>query len=189
MLFSANRWEAHQTLLSALARGQHVVMDRYAYSGIAFSHSKVDAADGTTPRLGLEWCCAPDRGLPAPDAVLFLDISTEDAAKRGAFGEERYEKKDIQDRVRAVFDKLRKQAAAAPPPSTAVASGDAATPAAAATVAAEAEAEAGSTFGQGVEWSVINAGQSVEQVQAELMALTLKTIERVQKEQLPIKFL
>lgn len=32
---------------------------------------------------GLEvgWCKDPDRGLPAPDKILFLDISVEDAMK------------------------------------------------------------------------------------------------------------
>ena len=28
---------------------------------------------------------APDRGLPAPDCVLFLDLSQEDAEKRGGY--------------------------------------------------------------------------------------------------------
>lgn len=37
---------------------------------------------------------------------LFLDISAEDAAKRGGFGTEKYEKKDMQDRVRALFETL-----------------------------------------------------------------------------------
>jgi dTMP kinase len=34
---------------------------------------------------------------------LFLDISPEDAAKRGGFGAEKYEKKEMQDRVRDLF--------------------------------------------------------------------------------------
>ena len=35
---------------------------------------------------------APDRGLPAPDAVIYLELSVEDAMARGGFGEERYER-------------------------------------------------------------------------------------------------
>ena len=35
--------------------------------------------------------------------TLFLDLSIEDAMKRGNFGEERYEKKDIQIKVREQF--------------------------------------------------------------------------------------
>lgn len=35
---------------------------------------------------------APDRGLPAPDAVIYLELSVEDAMARGGFGAERYER-------------------------------------------------------------------------------------------------
>ena len=35
---------------------------------------------------------APDRGLPAQDAVIYLELSVEDAMARGGFGEERYER-------------------------------------------------------------------------------------------------
>jgi hypothetical protein len=55
--------------------------------GAAFSSSK--EREG----LDLEWCMAPERGLPAPDVVIYLSITPEAAAKRGSFGEERYEKK------------------------------------------------------------------------------------------------
>jgi dTMP kinase len=37
---------------------------------------------------------------------VFLDISAEDAAKRGGFGTEKYEKKEMQDRVRELFETL-----------------------------------------------------------------------------------
>lgn len=33
------------------------------------------------PGLEIGWCKDPDRGLPAPDMILFLDISVEDAMK------------------------------------------------------------------------------------------------------------
>jgi hypothetical protein len=54
---------------------------RYAYSGVAFS--------GAKPGLGVAWCTAPDVGLPAPDVVLYLELSVEQAMQRGQFGEER----------------------------------------------------------------------------------------------------
>jgi thymidylate kinase len=38
--------------------GCHVIVDRYAFSGVAFSAAK----DG----LSLEWCKQPDSGLPRP---------------------------------------------------------------------------------------------------------------------------
>lgn len=53
-----------------------------------------------------EWCKSPDVGLPAPDLVLFLDLSPAAAAARGGFGLERYETSAIQLAVREVFAKI-----------------------------------------------------------------------------------
>lgn len=44
--------------------------------------------------------------MPRPDICLFLNISTEEAAKRGGFGGERYETNDMQTRVRKLFMSL-----------------------------------------------------------------------------------
>ncbi len=88
LLFSTNRWEKEQEIQDSLRQGTHLVIDRYAFSGVAFSAAK----DG----LDLEWCKGPDRGLPEPDLVCFLDVSPEEARKRGGFGQERYEKEAFQ---------------------------------------------------------------------------------------------
>ena len=77
-------------LLRKLRAGTTLVVDRYAYSGVAFT-----AAKGA-PGLDRAWCMAPDVGLPAPDAVFFLNLTVEQAAARGGYGEERYEKADFQ---------------------------------------------------------------------------------------------
>ncbi|KAL0567849.1 Thymidylate kinase [Marasmius crinis-equi] len=97
LLFSANRWELSHQIESHLESNTIVVCDRYAFSGIAFS-----AAKG----LSYEWCRAPDIGLPAPDLTLFLDITPEKARERGGYGEERYEKEEMQRKVREVFGRL-----------------------------------------------------------------------------------
>lgn len=81
LLFSANRWESAATIVGHLRAGTTIVCDRYAYSGVAFSAAKVN--EKKEPVLDLEWCKAPDRGLPAPDCVLFLDVSPEEAERRG----------------------------------------------------------------------------------------------------------
>lgn len=39
----------------------------------------------TRPTLSTKWCQDPDRGLPAPDCVLFLDIKPEMAEQRGGY--------------------------------------------------------------------------------------------------------
>lgn len=81
LLFSANRWESIPSILETLSQGVHIVCDRYAYSGVAFSSAKakedMDASTAAAVRamgrlgeeegLDLEWCMAPDKGLPAPD--------------------------------------------------------------------------------------------------------------------------
>ncbi|KIO29902.1 hypothetical protein M407DRAFT_69846 [Tulasnella calospora MUT 4182] len=100
LLFSANRWEVASSILSDLQNGITIVCDRYVYSGVAFSASK---------GLSFDWCVAPDVGLPSPDVVLFLDISPEAAKLRGGYGEERYEKEEMQRRVRENFKQLGKE--------------------------------------------------------------------------------
>ena len=40
------------------------------------------------------------------DLVCFLDVSSEEAAKRGGYGAERYENKEFQDKVRINYDCL-----------------------------------------------------------------------------------
>ncbi|PVI05479.1 thymidylate kinase [Periconia macrospinosa] len=100
LLFSANRWEAAANIQSLIENGTNVVIDRYYYSGCVYSAAKQN------PSLPLSWCRHPDVGLPRPDLCLFLDISAEAAAKRGGYGTEKYEKKEMQDRVRSLFDVL-----------------------------------------------------------------------------------
>ena len=39
--------------------------------------------------------------------MIFLALSTDAAALRGGFGEERYEKEEMQGRVREIFNQLR----------------------------------------------------------------------------------
>lgn len=87
-----------------LTAGTTVICDRYAFSGIAFSASKTNSEG--EPLLPFEWCRSPDVGLPAPDLVLFLDITPEKAKERGGYGEERYEKEDMQLRVRRAFHRI-----------------------------------------------------------------------------------
>ena len=55
------------------------------------------------PALSLPWARAPDVGLPRPDLVAFLDLEPEEAARRGGFGEEKYEKEEMQAVVRRLF--------------------------------------------------------------------------------------
>lgn len=103
-LFSANRWELVPELYRALRAAQSVVLDRYVYSGIAYSYAASRAHSNST---AVEpWLWASDAGLPVPDLVLFLTIDAGEAQARAGFGEERYEARDIQARVRAAYDDI-----------------------------------------------------------------------------------
>jgi dTMP kinase len=98
LLFAANRWESQPKLAEYLWSGRHVICDRYAYSGVAFS-----AAKG----LSIEWCKNADEGLIGPDMIFYLDLPVEVALKRGQFGTERYETEAFQRRVQDVYTRLK----------------------------------------------------------------------------------
>lgn len=40
LLFSANRWERAKNIIKTLEAGVTVIVDRYCYSGVAFSAAK-----------------------------------------------------------------------------------------------------------------------------------------------------
>lgn len=97
LLFSANRWERANWIKENINAGYTIVCDRYYLSGVAYSMGK------NNPSLTKEWALASDIGLPCPDAIIFLDISPEDASVRAEFGTEKYEKKEFQQQIRKIF--------------------------------------------------------------------------------------
>lgn len=99
LLFSANRWELVEEMTKSINSGVTLLVDRYAYSGVAFSAAK--------ERMDFSWCKGPDVGLPRPDLVCFLNVSEEAAIARADFGGERYEKTEFQNRVRSNYERLR----------------------------------------------------------------------------------
>ncbi|GAA6067209.1 thymidylate kinase [Tachysurus ichikawai] len=100
LLFSANRWELVPQMKKKLEQGITLVVDRYAFSGVAFTSAK--------PDFSLEWCKNPDVGLPKPDLVMFLQLNPSVAAGRGEFGTERYETSSFQRTVQQRFEQLMK---------------------------------------------------------------------------------
>ncbi|KAK0235481.1 thymidylate kinase [Armillaria nabsnona] len=89
LLFSANRWELASTIEDLLESGTTVLCDQYAFSGIAFSASKA---------------CLTS----APDLV-FLDVTPEKARQRGEYGNERYEKEEMQRGVREQYTRIESE--------------------------------------------------------------------------------
>nr|XP_030706158.1 thymidylate kinase isoform X2 [Globicephala melas] len=81
-----------------LSQGITLVVDRYAFSGVAFTSAKEN--------FSLDWCKQPDVGLPKPDLVVFLQLQLAEAAARGEFGRERYESSPFQQRALQCFQQL-----------------------------------------------------------------------------------
>jgi dTMP kinase len=99
LLFSANRWEMEKDIMATLESGVNVIVDRYAYSGVAYSAAK--------PGLSLSWCRQSDSGLPRPDLVCFLQITEAVASQRPDYGGERYETTDFQNKVITNFSSMK----------------------------------------------------------------------------------
>ncbi|XP_042498857.1 thymidylate kinase-like [Macadamia integrifolia] len=77
--------------------GTTLIIDRYSYSGVAFS---------STTGFNIEWCKAPEKGLLAPDLVVYHDIPPEKAAERGGYGGERYEQLEFRGKVAQHYQML-----------------------------------------------------------------------------------
>ncbi|CAF0721883.1 unnamed protein product [Didymodactylos carnosus] len=99
LLFSANRWECNRQIEEKLLNGTTLIVDRYVYSGIAFSHAK-----GT---LDYNWCCSCDFGLIKPDLVLYMNKGNLAVKNSGTDGGERYETTEMQAKVEKCFEKFQ----------------------------------------------------------------------------------
>jgi len=99
LLFSTNRWEVFPKMKALLESGVSLVVDRYAYSGVAYSAAK--------PGMSLEWCKHSDEGLVAADTVIYMTVSDEVAKTRPGFGDEIYEEQDFQSKVKKNYDRLK----------------------------------------------------------------------------------
>eukprot|EP00112_Aurelia_sp_Birch-Aquarium-sp1_P002005 Seg122.8 transcript_id=Seg122.8/GoldUCD/mRNA.D3Y31 product="Thymidylate kinase" protein_id=Seg122.8/GoldUCD/D3Y31 len=98
LMFSANRWEFYDEMKKDLLNGTTLVIDRYAYSGVAYTSAK---------GYSIDWCKGPDRGLLAPDVVFYLEIPLKTASSRGGYGDERYETKSFQEKVFEKYQQLK----------------------------------------------------------------------------------
>jgi len=98
LLFSANRWELDKQMRNHINQGTTVIVDRYSYSGVAYSSAKRN--------LDLDWCCQTENGLPKPDLVIYLDLPKEAQYKRPGFGDERFETEELQELVRVQYENL-----------------------------------------------------------------------------------
>jgi dTMP kinase len=97
LLFSANRWESMTFIREKLLQGLTLIVDRYAYSGLAFSQAK---------GLDKTWCQSCDIGLIKPDLVLYLHRDRQNHDLK-CTGDERYETTAFQEKVESYFQQFR----------------------------------------------------------------------------------
>lgn len=80
-------------IIDKLNQGINIILDRYVYSGVSYTASK---------GISRDWCYHPDVGLPKPDLTIFLNLN--DSSNRDGFGDERYEVKEFQLKVKKQFE-------------------------------------------------------------------------------------
>lgn len=97
LLFAADRWERKEQIEKWLEEGINVILDRYSYSGIAYS-----LAQGVNPSL----CKIVEVGLPVPDVIYYLSLPATLAATRKGFGSEHLETLALQEQTKQHFDYL-----------------------------------------------------------------------------------
>lgn len=135
-----------------LQEGTTLIVDRYSYSGVAFS-----AAKG----LDLNWCKAPEAGLLKPDLVLFLTLNEEASKARSGYGNERCEPQTVgnEDGFNFLFSFSRYE-----------------TPVFQKKVKSIYEAL------QETNWQIVDADKTQEKLNEELMEIVQKTMNHVETE-------
>lgn len=103
LTFLSADYRPSKSIEEDIARGITIICDRYVYSGMIYSAAK------RLSNLSLGWARECDVGLPRPDCVVFLDLALEEAERRGGYGEEKYEKREMQTEVRRLFKLLREE--------------------------------------------------------------------------------
>uniref|UniRef100_A0A915Q5R9 Thymidylate kinase n=1 Tax=Setaria digitata TaxID=48799 RepID=A0A915Q5R9_9BILA len=100
LVFAANRQALMPIMREKLFKGTNLVVDRYAYSGIAYTLAK------GAENLTMEWAKLADTGELKPDCVIYFKLSFEEAQKRSGFGDERFDSGSFQRKVNDIMEKL-----------------------------------------------------------------------------------
>lgn len=96
-LFADNRREYQEVIEDRLNNGVHVLCDRYAYSGVAYSRC--------LPNMGLQWCMSHDKGMIRPDIVFYMSTPYY-VVKQRSLGKTRSEKPYILRQADVTFKDL-----------------------------------------------------------------------------------
>lgn len=94
LLFAFNIWEAQSEIKFYLESGYTVILDRYFYSGSAYSIAR---------GVSLDFCQQTFKGLLKPDIIFYMEIEPREASSRLGYGKERPENVMNQTRVKEAF--------------------------------------------------------------------------------------
>ncbi len=100
LLYCANRWELQESIIKYLDDGFVVLLDRYFYSGIAYScgYNNID----------FSWACNVEQGLILPDIIFYIDTPRAVRESRLISNDiQRYDTMEIQDKVESIYIKLK----------------------------------------------------------------------------------
>lgn len=103
LLHAANRWETKEEIEDLLKKGYTVILDRYYYSGIAYSVAR-------NPNISIEWCLACEKGLLKPDKVYYLKVDVDTSIARGAISKKKpepwEEDEDFLSLAKSVYEEM-----------------------------------------------------------------------------------
>ena len=96
MLFSLHRWEFASWIADVLSRNYAVIIERYAWSGTAYSWASDSSADPCQYMI-------LDAGLPQPDLVICIETSFSDVLSRGGIAPSLFVDIDFQQKLRTCY--------------------------------------------------------------------------------------
>ena len=96
VLFSLHRWEFASWIVDMLSRNYAVIIERYAWSGTAYSWASDPSADPCQYMI-------LDAGLPQPDLVICIETSFSDILSRGGIAPSLFVDIDFQQKLRTCY--------------------------------------------------------------------------------------
>lgn len=100
-LLAANRWEKLNYIRKANSKNSILIMNRYYQSNLVY---------GLVNGMNLNWLESLDEGLPKPNLVIVLDVSTRESFRRKKSKRDKFEKnREFSQKVSRTYRALAKK--------------------------------------------------------------------------------
>lgn len=100
LLYCANIWQEQKRIKQLLNAGHHVIIDRYLFSGIAYSVGY--------NKINLNWACQTFNGIIMPDLIFYMESNEQERVKR-KYNKTRFETIEIQRQVEKIYKQINKE--------------------------------------------------------------------------------